>query len=49
MSLSVYLTGKTKRVQCVCTQCGHNRRLTGHWQITDRGVYQQLRQATAGA
>ena len=33
MSLSVYLTGKTESVQCVCTQCGHKhtRKKTEEW------------------
>lgn len=33
MSLGVYLTGKTKKAQCVCAQCGHKhtRKETEEW------------------
>jgi steroid delta-isomerase-like uncharacterized protein len=43
-------TGKPIRMSGATVYYFEGDRLTGHWQITDRlGVYQQLRQAAAGA
>lgn len=43
-------TGKPIRMSGATVYYFEGNRLTGHWQITDRlGVYQQLRQASAGA
>lgn len=43
-------TGQTIRMSGATVYYLEGDRLTGHWQVTDRlGVYQQLRQASAGA
>ena len=43
-------TGKPIKMSGATVYYFEGRRLTGHWQITDRlGVYQQLRQASASS